>query len=90
MAWFHFRKSYDNLGVGTRDLGLLPRTTPPPGGSYLGPQWNIHRSLAPLSAPGFMILNGAVVPNTLRGSGIGIAGQYALTPLGQNGQGNSQ
>ena len=89
MGWFSFKKRYDNIGVGTKDLGLLPRTTPPPGGSYLGPQWNIHRSLAPIGAPGFMILNGAVVPNTLRSSGIGIPGQFALSPLAsQSKQGN--
>lgn len=90
MSWFSFKKRYDNVGVGTTDLGLLPFQTLPPGGSYLGPQWNIHRSMKPLSAPGFMILNGATVPNTLRGNGIGIAGQYALMPLAQQGQDNSQ
>lgn len=83
MGWFTFKKRFDNIGVGTKDLGLLPRTTPPPGGSYLGPQWNIHRSLAPFSAPGFLVLNGATVPNTLQGNGIGIPGQYALSPLAQ-------
>ena len=81
MGWFSFTKRYDNIGVGTKDLGLLPRTTVPAGGSYLGPQWNIRRSLAPVSAPGFMILNGAVVPNTLGGSGIGIPGTIPLTTL---------
>jgi hypothetical protein len=83
MGWFTFKKRYDNIGIGTRDLGLLPRTTVPAGGSYLGPQWNVKRSLAPLNAPGFMILNGAVMPNTLRGSGLFIPGQYALSPLAQ-------
>jgi hypothetical protein len=86
MAWFSFKKTYDNIGVGTRDLAVLPRTTVPAGGSYLGPQWNIKRSMAPLGAPGFMILNGAVVPNTLRGNGLFIPGQYALMPLAQNGK----
>lgn len=89
MAWFTFRKRYDNIGVGTKDLGLLPRTTLPPGGSYLGPQWNIKRSFAPLSAPGFMILHGATVPNTLRSSGVYVPGQYAMAPLTQQSkQGN--
>lgn len=84
MGWFTFRKTYDNIGVGTKDLGLLPRTTLPLGGSYLGPQWNIRRSMAPLSSPGIM-LNGktVVMPNTLRSSGLFIPGQYALTPLAQ-------
>ena len=88
MSWFNFRKQYNNIGVGTSDLGLEQFQTIPAGGSYLGPQWNIKRSMAPLSAPGLMILNGAVVPNTLRGNGIGIAGQYALMPLAQQKQGN--
>jgi hypothetical protein len=88
MGLFTFRKTYDNIGVGTKDLGLLPRTTLPLGGSYLGPQWNIKRSMAPQSAPGFMILNGATVPNTLRSSGVYIPGQYALSPLAQKS--NSQ
>lgn len=83
MAWFNFRKRYDNIGVGTKDLGLLPFQTLPAGGSYLGPQWNIRRSMAPLQLPGFMILNGATVPNTLRGNGVYIPGQYALYPLAQ-------
>lgn len=81
MGFFSFRKNADNLGVGTKNMGLLPRTTLPAGGSYLGPQWNVKRSMAPLGAPGFVILNGAVVPNSLRGNGLGIPGQYALTPL---------
>ena len=89
MAWFNFKKRYDNIGVGTKDLGLLPFQTLPPGGSYLGPQWNIRRSMAPIGAPGFMILNGAVVPNTLRGNGLGIAGQYALMPLAQQSNNGS-
>jgi hypothetical protein len=87
MGWFSFTKRYDNIGVGTTDLGLRPFQTLPPGGSYLGPQWNIKRSMAPQSAPGFMILNGAVVPNTLRGNGLGLAGTYMLMPLAQQQQG---
>jgi hypothetical protein len=83
MGFFSFKKTYDNIGVGTKDLGLLQRTTLPAGGSYLGPMWNIKRSMAPVGAPGFMILNGATVPNTLRGSGVYIPGQYALSPLAQ-------
>lgn len=90
MGWFTFRKRYDNVGVGVRDQGLLRRTTLPPGGSYLGPQWNIRRSMAPISAPGLMILNGAVVPTSLRGNGLLIPGQYAMTPLASQKQGNSQ
>lgn len=88
MGWFTFKKRYDNIGVGTKDLGLLPRTTLPAGGSYLGPQWNIKRSLAPIGAPGFMILNGATVPNTLRSGGLFIPGQYALSPLAQQSKGS--
>jgi len=89
MGFFSFRKTYNNIGVGTKDLGLLPRTTVPAGGSYLGPQWNVKRSMAPFSAPGLM-LNGKtlVMPNSLRGSGLYIPGQYALSPLAK--QGNSQ
>jgi len=84
MGWFSFKKTYDNIGVGTKDLGLLPRTTYPAGGSYLGPQWNVRRSMKPFSAPGVMLAGKTLVmPNTLRGSGVGIPGQFALTPLGQ-------
>lgn len=88
MGWFSFKKTYDNLGVGTKDLGLLPRTTPPPGGSYLGPQWNIHRSMKPITGAGFMILNGAVLPTSALGNGLFIPGQYALTPLAAQNKGN--
>lgn len=84
MGWFTFKKRYDNLGVGPRDYGVLPRTTLPAGGSYLGPQWNIKRSMAPFSAPGFMMLNGAVVPSNTLQNGFGVQGQYALMPLAQN------
>lgn len=84
MGWFSFRKTFDNIGVGTKDLGLLPRTTLPAGGSYLGPQWNIKRSMQPFSAPGLMLAGKTLVmPNTLRGSGVYIPGQYNLTPLAQ-------
>jgi hypothetical protein len=89
MGFFSFKKTFDNIGVGTKDLGLLPRTTFPAGGSYIGPQGNVKRSMAPIAAPGFMILNGATVPNTLRGNGLFLAGQYALMPLAQQDkQGN--
>jgi hypothetical protein len=89
MGIFSFLKRYDNIGVGTKDLGFRQFQTFPAGGSYLGPQWNIRRSMQPFSAPGLM-LNGKtlVMPNTLRGNGIGIPGQYALTPLTQQKQGN--
>lgn len=81
MGMFSFVKRFNNLGVGTRDLGLRQFQTLPPGGSYLGPQWNIKRSMAPISGPGFMILNGAVVPVPLTGNGMGISGQYAMQAL---------
>lgn len=85
MGFFSFLKKYDNVGVGTKDLGLLPRTTLPAGGSYLGPQWNIKRSMMPQSAPGVMLAGKTLVlPNTLRANGVYIPGQYALTPLAQN------
>jgi hypothetical protein len=83
MSLYSFVKRFTDLGVGTRDLGFRQFQTLPAGGSYLGPQWNIRRSLAPLNAPGFMILNGAVVPNTLQANGLGIAGQYVLQGLAQ-------
>ena len=87
MSFFSFRKRYDNIGVGTKSLGLLQRTTLPPGGSYLGPQWNIQRSMKPQSAPGFMILNNAyVLSNSLRPNtrnGMGMPGQYGSAPLAQ-------
>lgn len=83
MGMFSFLKRYDNIGVGTRDLGLRQFQTLPAGGSYLGPQWNIKHSMKPFSAPGFMILNGATVPNTLRGSGVYIPGQLGSAPLAQ-------
>lgn len=85
MGWFKFRKSpIADAGVGVADMAFQPFQTLPAGGSYLGPQWNVRRSMAPFSAPGFMILNGAVVPNSLRGNGLAIPGQYALSPLAQN------
>jgi hypothetical protein len=90
MGFFSFRKTFDNIGVGTKDLGLLPRTTPPPGGSYLGPQWNVKRSMKPFSNPGVMLMGKTLVmPNSLRGNGMAIPGQFAMTPLAQaSKQGN--
>lgn len=82
---FHFLKRYTDLGVGTRDLGLRQFQTLPPDVPYLGHtgrrQWNIKRSFGPVNSPGFMILNQKVVPVTLRGSGLGIAGQYVMQTL---------
>lgn len=87
-SFFSFTKRTADLGVGTGDLGFQQFQTLPPGGSYLGGtgprDWNIQRSLGPLNAPGFMILNGAAVPVTLRGSGLGLSGQYVLQPLAAN------
>lgn len=85
MSFFSFLKRYNDLGVGTRDLGLRQFQTLPAGGPYLGDtgrrQWNIQRSLGPVNSPAFMIVNQKVVPVTLRGSGLGIAGQYVLQQL---------
>jgi len=88
MSFFNFLKRYDILGVGTRDLGLRQFQTLPAGGPYLGNtgrrQWNIRRSLGPVNAPGFMMLNGAVVPVPLTGSfGIDLSGQYVMQGLAQ-------
>ncbi len=84
---FNFIKKTADLGVGTGDLGLLPFQTLPPNVPYLGGtgarQWNIQRSLGPVNSPGFMMLQRRVVPVGLRGSGIGIGGQYILQPLGE-------
>lgn len=88
MGFFSFFKRYDNIGVGTADLGLRQFQTLPAGGSYLGPMWNVKRSMAPFSAPGVMVLNQIVMPNTLRGNGMAIPGQYALQGLAQQSQGN--
>jgi len=87
-SFFRFAKRTTDLGVGTRDLGLLPFQTLPPDVAYLGNtgrrKWNIQRSLAPLKSPGFMVLNQALVPVPLTGSfGIGLSGQYVLQSLAQ-------
>lgn len=78
---FSFLKRYTDLGVGTRDFGLRQFQTLPAGGSYLGPQWNVKRSMAPISAPGLMILNGAVVPVSLSVNGQPLSGQFAMQSL---------
>lgn len=89
MGFFSFAKRPFGGGTGTANEALLPRTTLPAGGSYMGNtgrrEWNIKRSLGPLNAPGFMILNQSLVPVSLRGSGLGIAGQYVLQGLSDNG-----
>lgn len=85
MSFFNFKKTYRDIGVGTRDLALRPFQTLPPNVPYLGNtgrrQWNIQRSLGPVNSPGYMILNGAVVGVSLRGSGLGLSGQYTLQTL---------
>ena len=78
--FFSFKKTYDNIGVGTGDLGLRQFQTLPAYDVYLGNtgrrQWNIKRSLAPISSPGYLMLNHAVVPVALTGmSGLGVPGQ---------------
>lgn len=90
---FSFKKTYDNLGVGTGDLGLLQFQTLPEINVYLGNtgrrQWNIRRSLAPISAPGYMMLNQGLVPVPLTGStgGLGVPGQIVGQTLAK---GNNQ
>jgi hypothetical protein len=88
MSFFSFLKRYDNVGVGTKDLGLRRRTTIPVQSVYLGGtgrrEWNIRRSLGPVNAPGFMILNSAYVPVPITGDfGLGIAGQFVMQTLAQ-------
>lgn len=88
MSFFSFLKRYSDVGVGTRDLGLRRRTTIPANVPYLGNtgprQWNIQRSLGPVNAPGFMIMNGETVPVPITGDfGLGIAGQYVMQTLVQ-------
>jgi hypothetical protein len=85
MGFFSFLSRASNNGVGVSNQALLPRTTLPAGGSYMGGtgrrQWNIRRSLGPVNSPGFMIVNQQVVPVGLRGSGLGVSGQYVLQGL---------
>lgn len=88
MNAFSFLKRFTDLGVGTKDLGFRRQTTIPVNSRYLGNtgprQWNVRRSLGPVTQPGFMILNGAVVPVPLSGNfGLGIAGQFVLQTLAQ-------
>jgi len=80
-SFFSFLKSTDNIGVGTGDLGYRRSTTIPVDSTYLGPQWNIKRSLGPLNNPGYMKLAQELVPVGIRGSGLGISGQYSLGQL---------
>lgn len=86
-SFFAFTKRTDNLGVGTGNLGFLPPTTLPPNVPYLGNtgerQWNVQRSFGPVNSPGYMLLNQTVVLIGLRGSGLGIAGQYVLQQLSE-------
>lgn len=82
--FFSFLQRYVDLGVGTRGAGLRQFQTLPADVPYMGGtgrrKWNIERSLGP-QAPGFMIWEQKVVPVTLRGSGLGISGQYVLQTL---------
>lgn len=91
MSFFTFVKRYTDLGVGTRDLGLQRRTTIPAGGSFMGGtgarKWNVQRQLGPLNSPGYMMLNKALVPVSIRGSGISIGGQFVTQNLVKGGKG---
>lgn len=87
-SFFRFTKRTTDLGVGTRDLGLLPFQTLPADSVYLGNtgrrKWNVQRSLGPLNMPGFMVLNQALIPVPITGgNGLGISGQYVLQTLAQ-------
>jgi hypothetical protein len=86
-SFFRFVKRTTDLGVGTRDLGLVQFQTLPLNVAYLGDtgrrKWNIQRSLGPVNSPGFMIMNAAYVGVGMRGSGLGISGQYVLQSLAQ-------
>ncbi len=86
MDFFNFIKKTNDLGVGTRDLGLLPFQTIPIDSVFLGNtgrrKWNVQRSLGPVNMPGFMIVNQELVPVPITGgSGLGISGQYVLQSL---------
>lgn len=82
MSWFKFKKSpVAGGGTGVSDMAFMPFQTLPSRSPYLGPQWNVKRSMQPFSAPGVMLLNQLTMPNTLKGNGLAIPGQYALSPL---------
>jgi hypothetical protein len=82
---FSFFKGTTDLGVGTRDLGFRRSQTLPVNSVFLGNtgrrEWNVRRSLGPISGPGYMKLEQQLVPVTIRGSGLGVAGQYELQSL---------
>lgn len=82
-SFYAFLKGFATLGVGTGNLGFRRSQTIPADVVYLGPQWNVQRSLGPLPGPGYMMLEQRVVPVSVRGSGLGIQGQYVLQSLGQ-------
>ena len=82
MSFYSFIRRYTNLGVGTGDLGFRRPQTIPIDCNYLGPQWNIRRSLGPLSQPGFLQLGKTVPLIPLTGSsGYAIPGQIVQQPL---------
>jgi len=78
---FTLVQATENLGVGTRNLGFVRNQSIPVDSTYLGPQWNIKRSFGPVNNPGYMKLAQELVPVGIRGSGLGISGQYTLSQL---------
>lgn len=78
-SFFTFRRSVDNLGVGTRDLGLEQPQHIQPASMY-GPRYNVRRSFGP-TAPGFAVIGQRVVPVSFHGSGSGLQGQMILQAL---------
>jgi hypothetical protein len=93
---FTFLKRYTDLGVGAMADGLLRPQTLPPNTPYLGNtgrrQWNVQRSMKPISAPGFMMVNQQVIPVPITGTtgGYAIPGQLISQPLAQIQKGGSQ
>lgn len=90
---FSFFKGTTDLGVGTRDLGFRRSQTLPVNSNYLGDtgrrEFNIQRSLSPTPGAGFMKMDQRLVPVNLRGSGLGVSGQYELQGLAVESEGNS-
>ncbi len=76
---YRYRAGPNTLGIGVENLALeQPGRTV--DADFYSPRYNVRGTLAPL-APGYVQLEPFVPDNSLRGNGVYLSGDFALTGL---------
>jgi len=78
---FRFVRMTRDLGVGTRDLGLV-QTAAVPINSLYGPRYNVQRSIR-TNAPGEVKLAQSIPSISLRGDGVNLQAQFIMQQLAE-------